>query len=151
MTPQRSLDPSAQETVEEHEEADVEELNKIHQQSSWKSKVTLLVISFAISGLYTLATYFFPTLRNLPVFGLTLAESWLWTLNPSLAYVGQGIIMGPRYNYAHADGSNRWLGYLVSTSKEQRMGPRACGRLGEWIKRLDYLDLIGDHACRLSN
>lgn len=63
--------------------------------SSWKAKVRLLVISFAASGTYTLATYFFPVLRNLPVFGSVLAESWLWTLNPSLAYVGQGIIMGP--------------------------------------------------------
>jgi OPT family oligopeptide transporter len=34
-------------------------------------------------------------LRNIPVFGLVAAKSWLWTLNPSLAYVGQGIIMGP--------------------------------------------------------
>jgi uncharacterized oligopeptide transporter (OPT) family protein len=72
----------------------VEDLGK-GQHSSWQAKVRLLSISFAVSGLYTLATYFFPILRNLPVFGLTLAESWLWTLNPSLAYVGQGIIMGP--------------------------------------------------------
>lgn len=65
------------------------------QLNSWKSKVKLLVISFAVSGLYTLGTYFFPVLRNLPVFGSYLAHTWLWTLNPSLAYVGQGIIMGP--------------------------------------------------------
>jgi OPT family oligopeptide transporter len=57
------------------------------QQSSWKSKVKLLVISFATSGVYTLATYFFPILRNLPAFGSKLANTWLWTLNPSLAYV----------------------------------------------------------------
>ena len=28
------------------------------------------------------------------VFGAAAAQTWLWTLNPSLAYVGQGIIMG---------------------------------------------------------
>ncbi|KAI9746171.1 MAG: hypothetical protein M1818_000852 [Claussenomyces sp. TS43310] len=64
-------------------------------RDDWKARVRLLLISFVISGLYTFATYFFPVLRSLPIFGLTLAQSWLWTLNPSLAYVGQGIIMGP--------------------------------------------------------
>jgi uncharacterized oligopeptide transporter (OPT) family protein len=92
---QRSRGSTAREVVVEDEDADVEELNKNQPQSSWKSKVKLLVISFLISGLYTLATYFFPILRNLPIFGFKLADSWLWTLNPSLAYVGQGIIMGP--------------------------------------------------------
>lgn len=64
-------------------------------QSSWKSKVKLLFVAFAVSGIYTLASYFFPILHNLPIFGFTIAETWLWTFNPSLAYVGQGIIMGP--------------------------------------------------------
>jgi len=94
-----SRDPAVQdETLPEpypdNDSADVEDIIK-SQQGSWKSKVQLLVISFAVSGLYTLATYFFPILRNLPIFGFSLAETWLWTLNPSLAYVGQGIIMGP--------------------------------------------------------
>ena len=43
----------------------------------------------------TLASYFIPHLRSLPVFGLPLANKWLWALNPSPAYIGQGIIMGP--------------------------------------------------------
>jgi uncharacterized oligopeptide transporter (OPT) family protein len=87
------IDTSAQ-TYAEDGLMDVEGLVK-SQQSSWKSKVKLLVVSFGISGLYTLGTYFFPILRDLPVFGSKLAQTWLWTLNPSLAYVGQGIIMGP--------------------------------------------------------
>lgn len=43
----------------------------------------------------TLVTYFIPQLRHIPIFGLPLAQEWLWSLNPSPAYVGQGIIMGP--------------------------------------------------------
>lgn len=62
---------------------------------SWNSNIRLLLITFGISGVYTLCTYFFPILRNLPIFGTVAADTWLWTLNPSLAYVGQGIIMGP--------------------------------------------------------
>lgn len=40
-------------------------------------------------------SYFVPLVRDIPLFGLGLAHNWLWTLNPSPAYVGQGIIMGP--------------------------------------------------------
>lgn len=61
----------------------------------WKANVRLLLICFFVSGLFTFVTFFFPLLRNIPIFGSTAASVWLWTLNPSLAYVGQGIIMGP--------------------------------------------------------
>jgi OPT family oligopeptide transporter len=74
--------------------ADEEEGAALRRQQ-WKANVRLLLTCFFISGLYTFATYFFPILRDLPIFGTTAASTWLWTLNPSLAYVGQGIIMGP--------------------------------------------------------
>ncbi|KAL2823116.1 OPT oligopeptide transporter protein-domain-containing protein [Aspergillus granulosus] len=61
----------------------------------WRSKMHLLVGAFVVSGIYTLFSYFVPQVRDIPIFGLSLAHSWLWTLNPSPAYVGQGIIMGP--------------------------------------------------------
>ena len=54
----------------------------------------LLLLCFLASGFYTVCTYFFPILRNLPIFGSVAANTWLWTLNPSFAYIGQGIIMG---------------------------------------------------------
>ncbi|KAK9466276.1 OPT oligopeptide transporter protein-domain-containing protein [Lipomyces arxii] len=53
-----------------------------------------LIVSFNISSGYTIAAYFIPFLRNLPVFGASAARNWLWTFQPSPAYVGQGIIMG---------------------------------------------------------
>jgi OPT family oligopeptide transporter len=40
-------------------------------------------------------SYFFPQLHSIPFAGTYLANHWLWSLNPSPAYVGQGIIMGP--------------------------------------------------------
>ncbi|BCS18486.1 OPT family oligopeptide transporter [Aspergillus puulaauensis] len=61
----------------------------------WRSKMRLLIGAFALSGVYTLFSYFVPQVRDIPILGLTLANNWLWTLNPSPAYVGQGIIMGP--------------------------------------------------------
>jgi uncharacterized oligopeptide transporter (OPT) family protein len=68
---------------------------KQDRRSDWKAQIRLLLVAFGISALYTLVQYFIPVLRNLPIFGRPLAHNWLWTLNPSPAYVGQGIIMGP--------------------------------------------------------
>ncbi|KAL8695185.1 MAG: hypothetical protein Q9224_003440 [Gallowayella concinna] len=65
------------------------------EQGNWKDKVRSLVIAFGVSAIFTLSSYFIPQLHHLPIFGLRLANDWLWTFNPSPAYVGQGIIMGP--------------------------------------------------------
>lgn len=62
---------------------------------TWAEDVKLLVCCFAVSGVFAFANYFFPVLRSIPIFGHVAAKTWLWTFNPSLAYVGQGIIMGP--------------------------------------------------------
>lgn len=72
----------------------VEEPSSNSVDPGWASNLRLLVICFFISGIATIVTYFFPMLRNVPIFGTAVAQNWLWTLNPSLAYVGQGIIMG---------------------------------------------------------
>lgn len=64
-------------------------------REDWKAQIRLLLIAFGGSGVYTLVQYFVPLLHKLPVFGTYLAKTWVWTLNPSPAYVGQGIIMGP--------------------------------------------------------
>ncbi|OOG00721.1 hypothetical protein ASPCADRAFT_202557 [Aspergillus carbonarius ITEM 5010] len=69
--------------------------NLDNDQKDWRSKMRLLVGAFAVSGFYTLFSYFVPQVRDIPILGLYLARNWLWTLNPSPAYVGQGIIMGP--------------------------------------------------------
>jgi OPT family oligopeptide transporter len=113
---------------DERSEADVEEVDK-SQQSSWKAKVRLLIISFAVSGFYTLATYFFPILRNLPIFGSKLATTWLWTLNPSLAYVGQGIIMGPSTTTHMLLGAIVGWGILSPLAKSNGWAP---GEVDDW-------------------
>ncbi|KAI9645179.1 OPT super [Ciborinia camelliae] len=108
--------------------ADLEQVSKA-EGSSWKSKVKLLVISFAISGFYTLATYFFPILRKLPIFGTAIAQNWLWTLNPSLAYVGQGIIMGPATTTHMLLGAVVGWGILSPLAKNRGWAP---GPVSDW-------------------
>ncbi|CAD6502834.1 BgTH12-05423 [Blumeria graminis f. sp. triticale] len=98
-------------------------------KQSWKSKIKLLGISFAVSGFYILATYFFPHLRSLPIFGTTLSNVWLWNLNPSLAYVGQGIIMGPVTTAHMLFGAILGWGILSPLAKSQGWAP---GAIGDW-------------------
>ncbi|KAG9233030.1 oligopeptide transporter-like protein [Amylocarpus encephaloides] len=112
---------------DEDDQPDVEP-DKSHQ-SAWKSNVRLLVISFGVSGTYTLATYFFPILRNLPIFGSKLATVWLWTLNPSLAYVGQGIIMGPATTMHMLLGAVVGWGILSPLAKTRGWAP---GPVSDW-------------------
>lgn len=69
--------------------------NEEDTRQDWKKQIKLLLTAFGGSGIYTLIQYFVPLLHKLPIFGTYLANTWVWTLNPSPAYVGQGIIMGP--------------------------------------------------------
>ncbi|CAK7264916.1 OPT super [Sporothrix epigloea] len=69
--------------------------HETRRREEWRSNLWLLLVCFLVSGLFTLVTYFFPVVRNIPIFGPTAAATWLWTFNPSLAYIGQGVIMGP--------------------------------------------------------
>ncbi|KAL0085569.1 OPT oligopeptide transporter protein-domain-containing protein [Phycomyces blakesleeanus] len=68
-------------------------------ETSWNLKLRALVMSFGLSSLYTLLTYFFPIVSALPVFNWITFNfvdfaAWEWYFTPSLSYVGQGIIMG---------------------------------------------------------
>lgn len=97
--------------------------------TDWASNMRLLLICFVGSGLSTLLTYFFPILRNLPVFGSVAAHTWLWTLNPSLAYVGQGIIMGTETTLHMTIGAVVGWGILSPLAKYRGWAP---GDVDDW-------------------
>ncbi|KAI1095412.1 OPT superfamily oligopeptide transporter [Rostrohypoxylon terebratum] len=99
------------------------------KQYSWHSNIRLLLITFGVSGFYTLLTYFFPILRNLPIFGTVAADTWLWTLNPSFAYVGQGIIMGPSTTIHMLVGAVVGWGILSPLAKYRGWAP---GSINDW-------------------
>jgi uncharacterized oligopeptide transporter (OPT) family protein len=146
-------DESLARGVPDNDSRELEDPRK-DQKRSWKSKVKLLVLSFAVSGLYTLLTYFFPILRNLPIFGLTLAESWLWTLNPSLAYVGQGIIMGPSTTTYMLLGAIVGWGVLSPLAKSRgwASGPVEDWETGSkgWIVWISLAIMLADSIISLS-
>jgi OPT family oligopeptide transporter len=107
----------------------VEEGEAGQRSTSWEAKIRLLLTSFIVSGLCALASYFFPVLRSLPVFGTAVAQSWMWTLNPSLAYVGQGIIMGPATTIHMLLGAVIGWGVLSPLAKVQGWAP---GPVDDW-------------------
>ena len=98
-------------------------------RDDWKAQIRLLIIAFGISAVYTLVSYFIPQLRGLPVFGLPLARNWLWRLNPSPAYVGQGIIMGPATTLHMLLGAIVGWGILSPLAKSMGWAP---GPVGDW-------------------
>jgi len=110
------------------------EQNNTREQSNhsdWQGQIKLLVWAFAGSSFYTVATYFIPQVRKLPIFGLPLANNWLWTLNPSPAYVGQGIIMGPTTTAHMLLGAIIGWGILSPLAKSRGWAPAA---VDDWEK-----------------
>ncbi|RDA86462.1 hypothetical protein CP532_3618 [Ophiocordyceps camponoti-leonardi (nom. inval.)] len=119
---------------EEHnrEQAELELDSSVQQpldSSDWAFNMRLLMISFSVSGTLTTCTYFFPILRNLPILGTGAAHSWLWTLNPSLAYVGQGIIMGIETTIHMTLGAIAGWGFLSPLAKYKGWAP---GPVDDW-------------------
>ncbi|KAF3098358.1 hypothetical protein TWF569_010043 [Orbilia oligospora] len=95
----------------------------------WRSQIRILGIAFSVSAIYTLLTFFLPVLRNLPIFGYDAAQTWLWALNPSPAYIGQGIIMGQSTTLAMLFGAIIGWGVLSPLAKKQGWAP---GIVNDW-------------------
>jgi OPT family oligopeptide transporter len=74
-------------------------------------------------------SYFIPQIRDIPIFGFPLAQNWLWTLNPSPAYVGQGIIMGPATTLHMLLGAIIGWGILSPLARHQGWAP---GNVDDW-------------------
>ncbi|KAF8253662.1 OPT superfamily oligopeptide transporter [Wilcoxina mikolae CBS 423.85] len=105
------------------------ENTSVQNGSGWQQKTRMLFYSFAVSGVYTWISYFFPIIRDLPIFGFAAANHWLWTLNPSPAYVGQGIIMGSQTTAHMLFGAILGWGFLSPLAKKKGWAP---GPVGDW-------------------
>ncbi|GAD99838.1 oligopeptide transporter, OPT family, putative [Paecilomyces variotii No. 5] len=103
--------------------------SKADRRKDWKSKIRMLVGAFTLSAFYTLFSYFVPQIRDIPILGLSLASQWLWTLNPSPAYVGQGIIMGPSTSLHMLFGAVLGWGFLSPLAKKKGW---ASGPVDDW-------------------
>ncbi|CCE65012.1 hypothetical protein TPHA_0J01910 [Tetrapisispora phaffii CBS 4417] len=66
------------------------------QNSAYSKNMEILVKTFSVSALYTLVSYFVPKIKEIKIFGRHASDKYDWNLQPSPAYIGQGIIMGLR-------------------------------------------------------
>ena len=145
------------------------------RREDWKANIKLLTWAFTGSAVYvrehspfmkchrlrpllmtlyqTLMTHFIPQLRNVPIFGLHLANTWLWTLNPSPAYAGQGIIMGPATTLHMLLGAVLGWGVLSPIAKFQGWAPASVddwdrGSKG-WIVWISLAIMLADSLINL--
>lgn len=102
---------------------------EVSKDVDWAYNMKLLLLSFLVSGIFTICNYFLPILRDLPIFGTVAASTWLWTLNPSLAYVGQGIIMGTETTLHMTLGAVVGWGILSPLAKKKGWAP---GPVDDW-------------------
>jgi OPT family oligopeptide transporter len=89
-----------------------------------------------------------------PIFGLSLAHHWLWTLNPSPAYVGQGIIMGPSISLHMLIGAIIGWGILSPLAKYRGWAPGPVDSWEEgskgWIVWVSLAIMLADSVINLS-
>lgn len=109
---------------------DSNDLKRISKEKTYKSNARSLAITFVISATYTLATYFVPSVKSLPIFGKTFSTVYKWNFQPSPAYIGQGIIMGlPTVSYMLFGAVLGW-GVLAPLSKHLGWAP---GPIDDWV------------------
>lgn len=118
----------------------------------WKKRLRFLTYSFGFSAVYTVFSYFVP-LNNVPLFGSYLANKWLWTVNFSPAYVGQGIIMGPQTTFSMLLGAVVGYAFLSPLAKNQGWAPGptedwATGSKG-WIVWISLAIMLVDSLINL--
>ncbi|KAI8946391.1 oligopeptide transporter [Xylaria longipes] len=99
------------------------------EEPGLRSSFTILTRALGVSAIYTLFTYFFPVLQNIPIFGTTASSQWLWSFNASLGYVGQGIITGPVVLLNMVVGAVIGWGIFSPLTKKLGWAP---GPVGDW-------------------
>lgn len=106
-----------------------QQAKEFESEMMYNKNLQSLTITFALSSFYTVMAYFAPIIRNIPVFGSYLASHYLWTLQPSPAYIGQGIIMGlPTVSYMLF---GAFLGWGILAPLAKNMG-WAEGEIDDW-------------------
>ncbi|KAM7214454.1 oligopeptide transporter [Rhypophila decipiens] len=95
----------------------------------WKAGMNALFGGAAISGIISVILFFIPTLHQVPIFGHGAATTWLWTLDLSPGFFGQGIIMGPAISLHMLLGAILGWGVLSPYAKHRGWAP---GDVGDW-------------------
>ncbi|KID83615.1 oligopeptide transporter [Metarhizium guizhouense ARSEF 977] len=95
----------------------------------WNSAVNWLIKGASMSGLLTIVMFFIPILHNVPIFGKPAAKDWLWSIDLSPGFFGQGIITGPTIPIHMLVGAIVGWGILSPYAKSKGYAP---GKVDDW-------------------
>lgn len=96
--------------------------------TTYYRNIVALIVTFFVSSAYTGVSRLIPILRKLPIFG-SFAASFMWTFEPSPAYIGQGIIMGLPTTASMLGGAILGWAILGPFARSQGWAP---GPIGDW-------------------
>ncbi|PVH72143.1 hypothetical protein DL98DRAFT_596317 [Cadophora sp. DSE1049] len=122
------------------EEVDEDETNGLHDiepeallvhghEVDWGSAMSSLLRGAIASGIITIVLYFFPILHELPVFDSLASLTWLWNVDLSPDFFGQGIIIGPYISLHILTGAIIGWGILSPYAKYHGWAP---GDVDDW-------------------
>jgi OPT family oligopeptide transporter len=134
-----------------------EEKEEKEEKEEWSRKVRYLFTSFLSSSAILFTSYFFPILGSLPIMswiGLPSLTMFSWTLTPSLSYVGQGMIMGPKTGISMMLGALFGWGILAPVARHEGWAPGPVdnwktGAKG-WIMWVSLAIMLGESISSLS-
>ncbi|DBA74426.1 TPA: OPT superfamily [Trebouxia sp. C0004] len=101
-------------------------------QTDWEAAWKALLWSFAAASVYTLLASWIPAIHSFPVaswLGMRVVTDWGWEVTPSMGYIGQGMIMGPKTAFSMLAGAVVGYGILGPFARYKGWAP---GPIGDW-------------------
>ncbi|CAH0021640.1 unnamed protein product [Clonostachys rhizophaga] len=128
--------------------------NSLEPETAWTEKLRALSQGAGAAGIISIVIYFIPILRQLPVFGNNAATSWLWSVDLSPGFFGQGIITGPVITLHMLLGAIVGWGILSPYARNQGWAPGdvddwSTGSRG-WIIWVSLAALLADASIKMS-
>lgn len=126
-------------------------------QTDWEAAWKALLWSFAAASAYTLLASWIPAIHSFPVatwLGMRVVTDWGWEVTPSMGYIGQGMIMGPKTAFSMLAGAVVGYGMLGPFAKHRGWAP---GPIGDWksgatgwVLWISLAIMLGDSLTSLS-
>ncbi|KAF2240748.1 OPT superfamily oligopeptide transporter [Trematosphaeria pertusa] len=128
--------------------------DEISDEIEWKSAMNSLLRGAIVSGIISVTLDFIPILHELPLFGHQAASTWLWTVDLSPGFFGQGMIIGPYISLHMLAGAIIGWGILSPHAKRRGWAPGpvddwTSGSRG-WIIWISIASLLADASIKLA-
>ncbi|KAK4146101.1 OPT oligopeptide transporter protein-domain-containing protein [Dichotomopilus funicola] len=128
---------------------------QLYREYDWASKVKIIVYAFSGAAVYVFASFFFPILSKLPIFGIAASEEWLWFLTLSPALTAFGMILDLPVAFSMLFGAVLGWGILSPLAKGNIWTPGGVGDMETgargWLLWISVSFLLGDAVVRHDN